>query len=86
MASKMAAETRKFNISDCMAEKTEILKTKHTVLWSRNAMEPKLITICRPITHFAEIFKMAAENRKLSIPDCMADKTHIPSAKHAFVW
>ena len=53
-------------------------------------METKLITICRPITKFAEIFKMAskmaAENKKLNIFDYMVDKTEIPSAKHTFLW
>ena len=52
-------------------------------------METKLITVCRPNTKFAEIFKMvskmAAENRKLNIFDCMTDKTEIPSAKHTFL-
>ena len=64
----MAAENIKFNISDYMADKTEILSAKHSFSWSRNAMETKLITICYPITTFAEIFKMAstmaANNRK----------------------
>ena len=53
-------------------------------------METKLITICCPITKFAEIFKMAskiaAENRQLNISECMADETEIPSAKHTFLW
>ena len=41
MASNMAAENRKLNISDCMADKTEIPRAKHTFLWSRNAIENK---------------------------------------------
>ena len=90
MASKIAAENRKLNISDCMADKTEIARVKHTFLWSWNAMETKRITICCPIKKFAEIFKiaskMAAENRKLNISDCMADKTEISSANHTFLW
>ena len=53
-------------------------------------METQLITICCPITKCAEIFKMAskmaAENRKLNVSDCMADKTEIPSAQHTFLW
>ena len=43
-------------ISDCMADRTdrtEIPSAKHTLLWSRNAMETKVITICCPITKFA---------------------------------
>ena len=67
MASKMAAGNRKLNISDFMADKTEIPSARHTFLWSRNVMETNLNTICFPITKFAEIFKMtsnmAAENR-----------------------
>ena len=69
MACKMAAENRKLNISDCMADKTEISRVKYTLMWSRNTMETKLITTCRPITKLAEIFKMeskmAAENTKI---------------------
>ena len=90
MASKIDAENRKLNICDCMADKTEIPRAKHTFLWSGNAMETTLITICRPIIKFAEIFKMASEmaakNRKLNLSDCMANKTEIPSAKHTFLW
>ena len=89
MASKMAAETRKLNISDCRADKTEISSDKHKFWWSRNALETKLITICHSITKLVEtLFKMAsktAENRKLNISECMADKTVIPSAKHKFL-
>ena len=62
-----------------MADKTKIPSAQHTFMWSRNAMETKLITICWPIKKFAEIFKMAskmvAENRKLNISDCTAKKT-----------
>ena len=90
MACKMAAENRKLNISDCMADKTEISRVKYTLVWSRNTMETKLITTSRPITKLSEIFKMeskmAAENTKLNITDCMADKTEISSAKHTFLW
>ena len=71
MGSKMAAENRKFNISDSMADKTEIPRAKHTFLWSRNAMETKLITICCLVTKFPELFKMtfnmADEYRKFNI-------------------
>ena len=55
-------------------------------------METKLITICFPITKFADIvkiaFKMAAENEKLNIyiSDYIADQTEIPSAKHILLW
>ena len=73
MASKMAVENRKLNISDCMADKTKFPSAQNSFLWSIIAMETKLITICFPITKFAEIFKMAfkmaAENRKLNISD-----------------
>ena len=90
IASKMAAESRKCNIFDCMVDKTEIPSAKHTFLWSRNTFETRLITICCPITKFAEIVKMAskmaAENRQFNISDCMTDKTEIPSAKHTFLW
>ena len=37
-----------------MADRTEIPSAKHTFLWSRNAMETKLITICCPILKFSE--------------------------------
>ena len=90
MASKIATDNRKLNISDCMADKTEIQSDKNKFLWSRHALKTKLIAICCPIAKFAEIFKMAfktaADNRKLNISDSMADKTEIPSAKHAFLW
>ena len=73
-----------------MADKTEIPRAKHTLLWSGNAMKTILITIYRPITKFAEIFKMAskmaAENIQFNISDCKADKTEIPRAKHTFLW
>ena len=42
---QMAVENKKLNISDCMADKTEIPSAWHTFLWSRNAMETKLIAI-----------------------------------------
>ena len=90
MAFKMAAENRKFNISDCMLDKTDIPSAKRTLLWSRNAMETKLITICFPITKFAVIIQDGVQDgcrkRKLNISDCMADKTEIPSVKHSFLW
>ena len=86
----MADENREFNISGCLADKTEIPNARHTFLWSKNAMETKLVTVCFPTTKFAEIFKMAfkiaAENRKLNISDFMADKTEIASAQHTFLW
>ena len=59
MASKMAAGNRQVNISDCMADKTEIPSAKHKFLWSRHALKTKLFAICCPIAKFAEIFKMA---------------------------
>ena len=62
IASKMAAENRKLNISDCMAGKTEIPSAKHTFVWSSNAMETKLITICCPITQFAPIIDLYTFN------------------------
>ena len=89
MASKMAAETDNL-ISPTVWQIKKILSAKHTFLWSRNALETKLITICCPITKFAEIFKMAskmaAEKRKLNISYCMAEKAEMPSTKHTFLW
>ena len=48
MASKMAAENRKFKISDCGADKTEISSAEQNFLWSRNALETRF-----PIQYFA---------------------------------
>ena len=52
MASMMAAENIKLNISDCMTDRTEIPSAKHTFSWKRNALETRLITICCPLSNF----------------------------------
>ena len=84
----MAAENRKFNISDCITGETEILSTKHTFLWSRNAMETMLITTCCPVTYrvFKIASKVAAGNRKLNISDCLADKFRNCKCKAYILW
>ena len=73
-----------------MADETEIPSANHTFLCSMNAMERKLITICCPITNFAEIFKMAskmaAENRKFNISDCMQTKQKFQVLSILFLW
>ena len=73
-----------------MADTTEIPSAKQKFVWSRHALKIKLITIFCPTTRFPDILKMAskmaAENRKLNITYCMADKTEIPCAKRTFLW
>ena len=77
MSSKMADENRQLNISDCIADKSEIPNANAYIFVVKECNGNNANYNMLPITKFTEIFnmafKMAAENRKWNISDCMAD-------------
>ena len=86
----MATANMKLNISDCMADKTEIASSKHTFFWSRNALETRLITICCPLPHLQRYSRWRSrwlpKTGRFNSSDCMAETTEILRAKHTFLW